>query len=219
MKSQMIVVIISAFLGSLIGTAKAADIRTCQIDRVSGGKVVLDTTTKQQQWTEKFKAVTGLNIPVTATVETGPASRVVLHCDDETIITVGPDTKIIIDDLVGQSGPERNILLQLLQGIVGIVAPNRNWNRLEVETSVAIASVRSTEWLVESRTKSGTAVFVTVGSVDVFATDQSYVLMPGEGVTVQDPKANEVNAVIPEVKRWGEKRIAKSRSALGFDWE
>ena len=219
MKSQIIIGIISAFLGSTTGAALAADMRTCQIEQISGDKVVLDTTTKQQEWTEKIVSVARLNIPVTATVETGPDSRVVLLCDDTTTITVGPDTKIVIDDLVGQAGPEHNILLRLLQGIVGIVAPNRTWNRFEVETSVAIASVRSTEWLVESQTGSGTAVFVAKGMVDVFATDRAYVMAAGEGVTLEEAATNELNTVVPEVKRWGEKRITQSRSALGFDWE
>lgn len=123
----------------------------------------------------------GQDIPVNATVKTGPDSRVVLQCDDKTIITVGPDTEIALEDFVAEAGPVHNVLIRLLQGIVGIVAPNRAWNKFEVETSVAIASVWSTEWLVESSLESGTAVFVAVGSLDVQAAQQAYVLMEGEG--------------------------------------
>jgi hypothetical protein len=173
----------------------------------------------QPWWIESAVKFVGQDIPVNATVKTGPNSRVVLQCDDKTIITVGPDTEIALDDLVGKAGPEHNVLIRLLRGIVGIVAPNRTWNKFEVETSVAIASVRSTEWLVESSLESGTAVFVTVGSVDVQAAQQAYILMKGEGVTLQDTVTKGLEPVVAEVKSWGEKRIAKSRSALGFDWE
>jgi hypothetical protein len=44
-------------------------------------------------------------------------------------------------------------------------------------------------------------------------------LAAGEGVTLEEAATNELNTVVPEVKRWGEKRITQSRSALGFDWE
>lgn len=219
MKIAVAVGVISVFLGSLASTALAADRRTCQIDRISGDQVALRKTSAQQASSESIKVVAGLNIPAGATLETGSNSRVVLLCDDSTSITIGPDTEIALPFLIGNAGPQRNVLLRLLQGIVGIVAPKQNWRHFKVETSLAIASVRSTDWLVESDSVSGTAVFVTAGSVDVLASQQSFLLEPGEGITLKPAAATGVEPEIPEVKRWGEARIAKSRIALGFDWE
>ena len=54
-----------------------------------------------------------------------------------------------------------------MPGIAGFVAPQRSWNKFEVATEVAIASVRSTEWLVESDLEGTTAIFTRRGHVDV----------------------------------------------------
>ena len=219
MRYAILVGIIFAMLGGMNGVAMAADMRACQIEQISGEGVFLRTKAEAQAWTVSLVGVERLSVPATATVETGPNSRVVLLCDDGTTITVGPDTEIVLADLVGESGPEKNVLLRLLRGIVGIVAPNQTWKRFEVETSLAVASVRSTEWLVESYTGSGTAVFVALGSVGVLANQQAYVLEPGEGITLKEVASNGLEPEAPQVKSWGEARIAKSRLALGFDWE
>ena len=219
MKYAKLVGIIFVFLCSINGAAMAADIRACKIEQISGDGVVLRTMSEGQAWTVSLVGVARLNVPATATLETGPNSRVALLCDDGTTITVGPDTEIALAELVGESGPERNVLLRLLRGIVGIIAPNQTWKRFEVETSLAVASVRSTEWLVESFTGAGTAVFVASGSVDVFADQQAYLLESGEGITLKEAVSNGLEPEVPQVKSWGEARISKSRSALGFDWE
>lgn len=219
MKHTMLAGIISSFLGSMTGAVMAADVRACQIEQITGEGVVLRTKPSGQAWTVSLVGVERLNVPATATVVTGPKSRVSLLCDEGTIITVGPDTEIALGDLVGESGPEKNVLLRLLRGIVGIVAPNQTWKRFEVETSLAVASVRSTEWLVESYTGSGTAVLVALGSVSVSANQQDYVLEVGEGITLKEATSNELAPEVPQVKTWGEARISKSRSALGFGWE
>lgn len=219
MKHAILVVVVYAFLGGMNGVAMATDMRACQIEQISGEAVVLRTKSIGQAWTVSLVGVERLNIPATATVETGPNSRVALLCDDGTVITIGPDTEIVLADLVGESGAKKNVLLRLLRGIVGIVAPNQTWERFEVETSLAVASVRSTEWLVESYTGSGTAVFVASGSVGVLANQQAYVLEPGEGITLKEAVSSGAESEAPQVKNWGDARIAKSRSALGFDWE
>lgn len=197
----------------LTGAAYGADLRSCEIDRLSGDHVLVILASGT------MAGAPGQDIPAAAVLETGSSSRVVVRCDDGTTITLGPDTRLELDTLVGDSGPDRTVLMRLVNGITGIVAPNRTWDQFQVETSVAIASVRSTEWVVESDPETGTAVFVALGSVDVLARQLSFVLMEGEGVTLPPELLGATPADIPQVISWGDGRIARSREALGFDWE
>ena len=78
------------------------------------------------------------------------------------------------------------MVLGLLQGIVRLIggggAPAGG--TIEVDTRTAIASVRSTEWLLESTAK-GTGVLSIVGEVTVLAlAGGEVVLRPGQGTDV-----------------------------------
>ena len=146
-------------------------------------------------------------------IVTGAGSRIEIHCNDGIRITVGPQTELDLADLVGSGQPETTILLRLLGGIAGFLAPEGNRTEFEVETDLAIASVRSTEWIVESSSEAGTAVFVASGVVDVTTARDSYVLSEGEGIDVVP------NSSASAVRAWGPVRIERSRDALGFAWQ
>jgi hypothetical protein len=144
-------------------------------------------------------------------VETGAATRLEITCDDGTVLTVGPDSSIVLADLLER--PEESIVLRLLGGIVGLVVPPHDGDVFAVQTPVAIASVRSTEWLIEHAPTGQTAVFVREGSVAVANDVENVVLDRGEGVTL------DRNAVVKPVGAWGAARLAQVNSALGFGWE
>ncbi len=145
-------------------------------------------------------------------IVTGAESRLEILCDDGIRITVGPQTELDLTNLVGSGQPETSIMLRLLGGIAGFLAPEGNRTEFEVETDLAIASVRSTEWIVESSSETGTAVFVASGVVEVTTAVNSYVLSESEGIDVAP------NSSASAVSVWGPARVERSRDALGFTW-
>lgn len=145
-------------------------------------------------------------------IVTGAASRLEILCDDGIRITVGPQSELDLTDLVGSGQPETSILLRLMGGIAGFLAPEGNRTDFDVETDLAIASVRSTEWIVASSSEAGTAVFVASGVVDVTTAGDSYALSEGEGIDVSP------NGSASAVRVWPPARIERSRDSLGFSW-
>ena len=199
-RSRLVTVL---FLTFLISPALAQHPRSCTVTGIEGEA----RYGVQGRW-HPLKVITKL--PPEATIKTGPGDRVEITCADGITVTIGVATEVDIDDL---ASPSRNILFRLVAGIVGIVAPGGGWDRIEVRTPLAIASARSTEWLVETNAEAGAAVFVRDGQVSVALSDGTQVgLAADEGVTVgQDGKAGPV-------KVWGAARIARSVDALGLGW-
>ncbi len=162
------------------GPAAAAD-RACRVTAVEGDNAAYRNG-------EFWKEISvGLLAPEATVLRTGPATRMEITCDDGIVVTVGPGTQIDLGELQGPTGEDTSILIQLLGGIVGIVAPERTWGVFEVITPLAIASVRSTEWLVEYEPGAPAAVFVREGRVSVRvggALVETASLGEGEGITV-----------------------------------
>ncbi|HUF87460.1 MAG TPA: FecR domain-containing protein [Thermohalobaculum sp.] len=151
----------------------------------------------------------GQSLAPEAKVATGAGSRVKIACDDGIVVTVGSASEVNLEAL---TTPGDSVIVQLIDGIVGLFAPERV-RRFEVRTPLAIASVRSTGWLVEHDADEGSAVFVRAGAVAVAARSGGrFRLAPGEGITITP------DGVPGEVKTWGPPRIARSTEALGFDW-
>lgn len=187
--------------------AAAGDVRSCAVDEISGAGARI---WNQGAWSALRVS---MEVPAGTKIATDPDARVRLVCGGANVITIGSATEINLEELALSSGPRRNVVLQLVQGIVGIFAPERAWDRFEVRTPVAIASVRSTKWLMEHDRADGAAVFVRTGRVAVdMAGGRQALLGPGEGVSVS------ASGDAGEVKTWGQARIARSMAALGFDW-
>lgn len=146
-------------------------------------------------------------------IETGADTRLQVTCDDGNVVTVGPDSRIDLHDLLAVAQEDASIIVQLLEGIAGFVGPERARTGLEVQTPVAVAAVRSTEWLVEHAAETGSSVFVRSGRVAVSNAVASFVLEPGEGITL------DRDTVIRPVARWGPPRIEQVTGALGFGWD
>jgi hypothetical protein len=116
-------------------------------------------------------------------IRTGDMARVVIESTDGTRIVVGPASEVALRQrLVAREGGRLQVALDLFTGILrllggeGAAAPS-------VETRAAVASVRSTEWLVQA-TGVGTAVLSLEGEVEVRAASDAVVLRPGEGTDV-----------------------------------
>lgn len=184
-----------------------AEMRACVVDGVEGNAA---RYWHAGVWSDLAAT---LVLPAEAKISTGVETRVRIVCDDQTIVTIGPDTEVNLEDLVGAGDSRRSVALQLIEGIIGLVLPQRTWRSFEVRTPVAIASVRSTEWLIEWRRGEAAAVFVRAGEVTVRGLHgERFSLKSGEGITIS------AAGVAGEVKPWGAARIAKSTEMLGFDW-
>jgi FecR protein len=151
------------------------------------------------------RAIVGLaagdDVFVDDILRTGAESRALIVCTDGLEIAIGPGTELAVRSFVTGEPVGLRVVLGLLQGITrligGLVEGDRS---IEIDTRTAIASVRSTEWLVESTAK-GTGVLSISGEVTVRAlAGGSVVLQPGEGTDVVPGGAPRAAAV------WGEAR-------------
>ncbi len=144
-------------------------------------------------------------------IVTGPDTRITITCDDGMRAVIADETEIDLGTLNGASETE-GYAARMLRGLAGFILPIVGKRRFEVRTPSAVASVRSTEWLVEVKGRA-TAVFVREGSVAVLAAQGGGLLKPGEGIDVT-AASNAGN-----VKTWGEGRRIKLAKRLGPGWE
>lgn len=140
-------------------------------------------------------AVRGLNIVRLAPgdaiyphdiVRTGSETRLLIVGSDGLRMVIGADTELAVHSyLVRGSSGAIEVVLGLLQGIARLIGGHPAVPRsIAVDTRTAVASVRSTEWLIES-TERGTAVLSIEGQVTVVGiAGGSVVLDPGEGTDV-----------------------------------
>ncbi len=119
-------------------------------------------------------------------VITGAMARIRIELTDRSVLAIGSDTDVALTEQVSDSegNPIRNVV-SLLYGIVRAtvqrVGPRQSF---DIETQSAIASARSTDWLVEAG-PGMSAVFVIEGEVLVGARTGGMVrLTPGLGTDV-----------------------------------
>ncbi len=185
-------------------SAAAAEERSCTVEAIDGPEAL---GWHAGEWSP---LAAGQAVAFEAKVSTGPATRVKISCQDGIVVTVGTGTEV---NLATLAASDRTVILQLIEGIVGLVAP-AGFAAFDVRTPLAIASVRSTEWLVEHDRADGSAVFVRDGEVVVRARAGGwFTLDTGEGITIAPDGSPGA------VKTWGDARIARSAQALGFDWQ
>jgi ferric-dicitrate binding protein FerR (iron transport regulator) len=92
-------------------------------------------------------------------------------------------------------------LVGLIQGAIRVLLDRAGaWREFDVETAHAVASARSTEWVVVL-SPDGTAVFVVGGRVAVAAQGRRVTLGPGQGTDVPP------GAPPQPVATWGQARV------------
>jgi len=135
--------------------------------------------------TASAPAAVGMEIREGDRVATGAGGRLEITAADGTTITVGEQTTVVITRFLAPRGRRRGSgLLDMIEGILRIRLPG-SWDRFDVTTGTAVASVRSTEWLVDA-TAANTGVFVIDGRVQVTGQPRtaSVTLAPGFGTDV-----------------------------------
>ena len=193
------------FLAGLLGLAQpaAADERQCQVAEVAPKATLSHGGSRSD-------ATAGTALSASDLLQTGPSGRVEVACSDGTHVTVGPDTEINLGSLIGEQGEDASIGMSLHRGIARFLAPVRTWGTFNVFGPVAVASVRSTEWIMETP-KRGTNVFVMQGVVEVQSKRGTAVrLSPTYGVDVAP------DGTMAAPKKWGASRVATARQKLGL---
>lgn len=143
-------------------------------------------------------------------IVTGPESRMTITCDDSMRVVIAGGTDIDLGTLTGARESE-SYAAYLLRGLAGFILPIIGTRRFEVRTPSAVASVRSTEWLVEVA-DDATAVFVREGLVSVVAAQGGGLLEAGDGIDVT------AAGIAGPVKEWGAARRDAIAARLGANW-
>jgi hypothetical protein len=187
----------------LVAQPAAAEQRNCEVAEVSGEATLTHDG-------GRAAAQVGADLAPSDLLRTGSSGRIDVACSDGTRVTLGPDTEINLGSLVGEQDESASIGMSLHRGIARFLAPVRTWGTFNVFGPVAVASVRSTEWIMETP-KRGTNVFVLDGVVAVQGKRGDNVhLSPTYGVDVA------ADGTMAEPKKWGAKRVADVLARLGL---
>jgi hypothetical protein len=140
-------------------------------------------------------------------VRTGEDGRVLIVCLDGLRLLIGSGSEVALRVyLADRSHGTLQAAFGLLRGIVRLIGGDslrRQW--IAVDTRTAVASVRSTEWLVEA-TQRGTGVLAVAGVVEVQGLAGGLVILqPGQGTDVPP------GGLPRPATRWGD---ARRRDAL-----
>lgn len=142
---------------------------------------------------------------------TGAQARAEIRCNDGIRVNVGADTAVETATLVANAPAQQNVILRLLSGIVRVALPAvRSWRRFEVQTPTAVASVRSTDWIVQAQSTGATAVFVVDGQVLAAnrAGNVGAFLQAGDGIDFS------ADGSLQQSSRWGEARVQRTLAAV-----
>jgi ferric-dicitrate binding protein FerR (iron transport regulator) len=196
------------------GSAVSHAMTNCSVSAIEGAPVRL-------QVAGRWSALEAGPLPDGAeAIATGPAARAEITCEADLVVTIGAGTEVSLDSL-RSDGDSEPALLRLLRGIIGIDAPTPAFLGFEVQTPLAVASARSTSWLVESAEVTGAAVFVRSGRVEVLSAERQPLAMldEGEGITiVPAPDGSLPDPGSLNVLEWGAGRIDGAAESLGFGW-
>ena len=141
------------------------------------------------------------------TIATQSGSRLKIELKDGSLLAIGEESRVaLVDYTEPRGGNGLSAVVRLLLGIVRATLPKGPNKSFEIHTRAAIASVRSTDWLVE-RTRQRTSVLSIDGRVTVRAPERHMArraLDPGVGIDVGP------NGAAPEPKRWPADRAARA---------
>ena len=196
--NQRIMALMSAICG-LVPNHAWAEEAFCNVEAVYG-RAMLVSELPHRLLSE------GTPVAVQDRIETDGDSRVTLVCPDELRITIGPGSEVVLTEVDSGSAGWAAILPR---GIARFARPLFGSARFEVRTPSAVASVRSTVWIVDVA-DGATAVFVEEGTVDVTAGSSTVLLATGEGVDVTAESALE------GIGTWSQARIDDVISRLAF---
>lgn len=193
----LLAVVVALFV--VVVLARAAQAQEAAVGRI--GRVVGEVTLVRGA--QSIAATSGMAVHQDDAVATGAEGRVEIVFEDGSTVVLGSDTAVSIATFAPPAAGPGRALLDLIDGILRLtLSAGRTWQSFEVRSATAVASVRSTDWIVDAD-RATTAVFVVDGSVavDSRAGLGGIVLAAGQGA---DVKAGEAPAA---PKTWGQKRV------------
>ena len=189
----------AAIAGSAIALATPSSVfgqeRECIAARVVGDAAL-------QRGTARQPVRPGMPLRQGDRVVTGAGGRVEMRCPDGSSLVVGERSAVYLSIFITDNR-RHNAVIEVFEGIVRALLPSgHTWERFDIVTRTAVASVRSTVWIVDAKPDS-TGVFVETGGVLVSSrVNQAQVfLQPGYGVDVG------VQPAPLEARLWGRARI------------
>jgi hypothetical protein len=138
---------------------------------------------------------------------TTAGARVEMRCPDGSTLVVGERSTVRLTIFVTGDRPH-NAVVELLEGIVRALLPGgHTWERFDIVTRTAVASVRSTDWIVDAKADT-TGVFVEDGNVLVSSrANQAQIYLPaGFGVDVGTQPAPL------QARAWAPARVEDARA-------
>lgn len=153
----------------------------------------------------------GAELQLDDEVRTGADGRVVVESDAGLRLVIGAASEVRIRRwLVDKPRNRIDVVLSMVTGILRLLGQPTDASRtVEVQTRAAVASVRSTEWIVEA-TGASTAVFSIEGAVTVLSPSGGVTLGPGDGTD-----ARLLGAPSAPV-RWGQARVDRTLARVPF---
>jgi FecR-like protein len=122
-------------------------------------------------------------------IETRQASRTKALLDDDTVLTLGENSRLeITEHLYDQSAKTRSAVLRLLRGKVrALVAKTFGGSKFEIHTPSAVVAARGTYFVVwlEADGTSGVANIGTHGDVAFSAGGKEVIVRPGQTATAR----------------------------------
>jgi hypothetical protein len=146
-------------------------------------------------------------------LRTGPDARLEAGLADGSMIRMGENAELAVDEFVYGLDDTEETTLRLVKGALLYVSDKLRGNRerkVRVRTPVAILGVRGTEFWV-GPIDGATGVLVIAGEVSVGTTMGVVNLGPGEGTMVQD------NGTLSPRKAWGQAKVARALAMVAFD--
>ena len=212
---------LAVLLAAVVSTSIVPQLRADPAERVTAAapiaRVIQQSGTVEVRRDEaKLASHLGRRLYAGDSVVTGQGGRVVLEFTDRSLLALGAGTEVRLDDykVEGASGSLKG-LLSLLGGILRMsIVQSTRAEDFSIRTETAIASARSTDWIVEAK-PSETTVFVLSGVVTVAdgAQGASVRVSAGEGTSVAASTASGPTA--PKI--WGAKRAADALSRTGIE--
>lgn len=116
-------------------------------------------------------------------IRTGSISSVILSLPDDSQITLGPESELVIDELEVQTKEDQRIIVltQLAGTSEHNVSPaNDNHSRYEIKTAAATGTALGTIFKVQVKTDQSTLFNVVEGKVSVTGNNETVIVEPGK---------------------------------------
>lgn len=215
MKNSLSVFAALIILGLLAGLPAQAQQLAGQVERQKGAasRSGADGTAALAQ---------GAPVYVGDELRTGTGARLLIRFEDESMLTLGEEARITINELIYSPGGSSNQVLAVAQGVfrfatgqIGKLAPSN----VAVTTPVATIGIRGTEFLGGELTvgmppgQPHYGFQVSEGAIEVIAPGGSVVLdEPGEGTFL--PLTRIAAPTTP--RQWTEEEAAEAEAAVAF---